>query len=111
MVKNPPANVIDTEEHGFDPWVGMIPWSRKWHPAPLLLPGNFNGQRSLEGYSPWSCKELDTHTTEHTHTLEIMANNIQSPESIREETFTEKGKLGAGLGSIKNKNNWRKWNL
>ena len=81
MVKNPPANVIDTEEHGFDPWVGMIPWSRKWHPAPLLLPGNFNGQRSLEGYSPWSCKELDTHTTEHTHThtLEIMANNIQSP--------------------------------
>ena len=25
-----------------------------------ILPGEFNGQRSLEGYSPWSRKELDT---------------------------------------------------
>ena len=22
-----------------DIWVGKIPWSRKWHPTPLLLPG------------------------------------------------------------------------
>ena len=25
-----------------------------------ILPGEFHGQRSLEGYSPWSHKELDT---------------------------------------------------
>ena len=43
-----------------------IPWSRKWQPAPLFLPVEFHGQRSLEGYSPWGHKELDT--TEHTHT-------------------------------------------
>ena len=24
-----------------------------------ILPGEFHGQRSLVGYSPWSCKELD----------------------------------------------------
>jgi len=24
---------------GFDPWVGKIPWRRKWQPAPGLLPG------------------------------------------------------------------------
>ena len=23
------------------------------------LPGGYHGQRSLEGYSPWNCKELD----------------------------------------------------
>ena len=33
--------------------VGKIPWSRKWHPIPVLLPGKSHGQRSLVGYSPW----------------------------------------------------------
>ena len=39
----------------FDPWVGKIPWSRKWQPAPGL-PGKFHGRRSLVGYSPWGHK-------------------------------------------------------
>ena len=37
----------------FDPWVGKIPWRRKWKPPPVFLPGEFHGQRSLVGYSPW----------------------------------------------------------
>jgi len=24
---------------GFDPWVEKIPWSRKWQPTPVYLPG------------------------------------------------------------------------
>ena len=36
------------------------PWRRKWQPTPEYLPGQFHGQRSLVGYSPWDCKELDT---------------------------------------------------
>jgi len=24
---------------GFDPWVGKIPWRRKWHPTLVFLPG------------------------------------------------------------------------
>ena len=43
----------------FDPWVGKAPWRRKWQPTPVFLPGEFHGQRSLEGYSPWGCKESD----------------------------------------------------
>ena len=43
----------------FDPWVGKIPWRRKWLPAPVFLPGEFHGQRSLESYSPWGRKESD----------------------------------------------------
>ena len=31
---------------GFDPWVGMIPWRRKWQPIPVLLPGKSHGQRA-----------------------------------------------------------------
>ena len=43
----------------FDPWDGKIPWRRKWQPTPVLLFRKFHGWRSLVGYSPWSCKELD----------------------------------------------------
>ena len=38
------------------PWVGEIPWRREWLPTPVLLPGEFHGQRNLAGYSPWGFK-------------------------------------------------------
>ena len=44
----------------FDLWVGKIPWRREWLPTPLFLPGEFHGQRSLVGLSPWGGKESDT---------------------------------------------------
>ena len=44
----------------FNPWVGKISWRRKWQPAPIFLPGESHGQRSLVGYSPWGRKKLDT---------------------------------------------------
>ena len=47
----------------FNPWVGKIPWRRKWQPTPVFWPGEFHGQRSLTDYSPqdhrvghdWAC--------------------------------------------------------
>ena len=54
-----------------DPWVRKIPWRRKWQPTPRFLPGKFDGQRSLEGYSSW-VSESDT--TEHGHTKEQSPN-------------------------------------
>ena len=44
----------------FEPWVGKIPWRRKWQPTPVFLPEKSHRQRSLAGYSPWGGKELDT---------------------------------------------------
>ena len=32
---------------------------REWLTTPIFLPGEFHGQRSLVGYSPWGHKELD----------------------------------------------------
>ena len=52
----------------FDSLVGKIPWSRKWLPTPVLLPGNFHGHRSLEGCSPWGHKESDTTERAQAHT-------------------------------------------
>ena len=61
--------------HGFDPWVGTIPWRRKWQPAPLFLPEKLHGQSSVASYSPLGRKPVrydwaraDTHTHPHTHT-------------------------------------------
>ena len=36
-----------------DPWVGKIPWRRKWQRTPVLLPGKFRGRSWPVGYSPW----------------------------------------------------------
>ena len=43
MVTNPPANAGDAETGVgvglvFNPLVGKIPWSRKWHPTPVFMP-------------------------------------------------------------------------
>ena len=53
---------------GLDPWVGKIPWRRKWQPTPVSLPGEFHGQRSLAGYSPWGFKESDMTEQLNQHT-------------------------------------------
>ena len=41
----------------FDPWVGKIPWRRKWQTIPVSLPGKSHGQRSLMGCTSWGHKE------------------------------------------------------
>ena len=58
-VKNLPA-MEESQEMQVQSPVGKIPWSRKWQPTEVFLPGESHEQRSLEGYSPWGCKESDT---------------------------------------------------
>ena len=50
-----------------NPWVRKIPWSRKWQPTLVFLPGKFHRQRRLAGYTPWGCKELEITEYIHTH--------------------------------------------
>jgi len=50
VVNHLPATARDTR---FNPWAGKIPWSRKWQPVPVFLPGKFHEQRSLDSYSSW----------------------------------------------------------
>ena len=42
-------SVCKCRKYRFNPWVGKIPWSKKWHSTPVFLPGKFHGQRSLAG--------------------------------------------------------------
>ena len=68
LVKNLPANA-GGKRHAFDPWIWKIPWSRKWQPTPVFLPGKFYRQRSLAGFSPWGrvnmTEWLSTHKNTH----------------------------------------------
>ena len=41
------------------PWVGKIPWRRKWQPTPVFLPGESHGRRRVVGYSARGHKESD----------------------------------------------------
>ena len=46
--------------HRFNPWVGKIPWRRKWQSTPVFLPGESHGRRSLVVNTPWGHKDSDT---------------------------------------------------
>ena len=43
----------------FSTYPRKVPPRRAWQPTPVFLPAESYGQRSLEGYGPSSCKELD----------------------------------------------------
>ena len=53
-------SVCQCRKPSFVPWVGKIPWRRKWQPTPVFLPGNPHRQRSLVGCSPRDLKESGT---------------------------------------------------
>ena len=65
MVKNPLANAGDSRDTGLIPGSGVSPGVGNDNPLQHSCLENSMGKRSLAGYSPWGCKELDT--TEHAY--------------------------------------------
>ena len=52
-------SVCNAGDLGSIPELGRFPGETEWQPTPVFWPGKSHGQSSLEGYSPWSCKESD----------------------------------------------------
>ena len=50
LVAQSVRNLSAMQEAWVDPWVGKIPWRRKWQLAPVFLHGEVHGQRRLVGY-------------------------------------------------------------
>ena len=71
-VKEPSCQCRGHKRCGFDPWVGKVPWRRKWQPSPVFLPGKSHGQRSLVGPSSWGCRVRLDWATEHPHNAGII---------------------------------------
>ena len=65
----------------FSIWVRKIPWRSEWLPTPIYLPGESHGQRSLAGYNPWSCKEVDT--TEQFTLFHIASKALLFPHHLK----------------------------
>ena len=68
VIKNSLAN---TENVGrFYPWVGKIPWRRKWQPTPIFFPRKSHRQRSLVALQSMASRRVGHDwVTEHTYTL------------------------------------------
>ena len=60
VVKNSPAHAGDTRDVGLIPVLGRSPGGGHDNPLQYSCLENPHGQNSQVGYSPWSCKELDT---------------------------------------------------
>ena len=62
LVKNLPAKAGDARDvtliSGFGRSLG-VGNGNPLLPTPVFLLGKFHGHRSITGYSPWGCKDLD----------------------------------------------------
>ena len=56
--KEPACQCRRCKRLGFDPWVGKIPWRRKWQSTSVFLPGEFHEQKNLADCSPWGPKSV-----------------------------------------------------
>ena len=83
MVKNLPANA---ENESLIPESGRFLGEGEWLPTPVFLPGEFHGQRSLVGYSPWGYKESNmTERLTQTHKLMkgFLTIRVKKAETLR----------------------------
>ena len=69
---------LQCRRHGFDPWVGKIPWRSERLSTPVFWPGEFHGL-----YSLWGCKESDM--TEQLSLLLFRDSVIKSPVTTLKE--------------------------
>ena len=53
---NPPQ--YSGMENGMATHSSILAWRMEWQPTPVFWHGEFHGQRSLVGYSPWGHKKL-----------------------------------------------------
>ena len=78
------------------PWVGKIPWRRKWQPTSVFLPGEFHGPRSLVGYSPWGRKKTRlsdftqfSYQERNQQRVKAGAQTTGPPENIQSSNFKQ----------------------
>ena len=97
-------------------WSRQLCWRREWLPTQVFLHGDFHGQRSLVGYSPWGSWRIrhywvtHTHTHTHTHTQTIIihtemapkpwARHFISPHSQWSQLATDKADTGINLRNL-----------
>ena len=96
--KEPTCQHKRCKRHGFDPWVGKIPWRRKWQPTPVSLPGEFHGQRSLAELqsmgsqsqtllSDWVRARMHTHTSTTRIGYRLLGRDMQTRSNTNDRYY------------------------
>ena len=62
-----PASACQCGKHELDPWVGEIPWSKKWQPTPVSLPGKSIQRGAWQATVP-GVKKSRRLLSDYTHT-------------------------------------------
>ena len=76
----------------FHPWVWTIPWSRKWYPTSVFLPGKFHDRvwwTTVHGAAELDTAE-HTHTHTHTHTPIVWESPFCLKSGLHEEAHVER---------------------
>ena len=83
---------------------------RRWHPTPVLLPGESQGWRSLVGCSPWDREESDTTERLHFHfSFSCIGEGNGNPPSVLAWGIPGTGEPG-GLPSMGSHRVGHDWN-
>ena len=72
MVKNLPIK----QENGFNPWVGKLPWRRKWQPTPAFLPEKSHGRTAWRAIVHEVAKSQACLATKTTTTMNAYINKV-----------------------------------
>ena len=73
---------------GSDPWVGKIPWRRKWQPTPVFSSGKSHGQRAAVhgvasvGYDLVTKQQQDTHKFTSLPVFDVQFSGITYIQSL-----------------------------
>ena len=51
--KEPACQCRRQKRHGFDLWVGKVPWRREWQPTPVFSSGESQVDYSPKGTKSW----------------------------------------------------------
>ena len=91
-------SACSVEDWGSIPWVGKILWRREWQLTPVFLPGESQGQRSLAGYSPRGCRELEVTNITQQHLRTVTLRQFQVGE--RDNNNYRQGSISHDLPSL-----------
>ena len=85
------------------PGLGRFSWRREQLPTLVFLPGEFHGQRSLSGYSPWDHSELDTTEQLSCHLCILRSTNVDNQSIYSCLEINNKVTINILILSLKNR--------
>ena len=72
----------------------LLTWRRKWQPAPIFVPGESHGQRSLAGYSPQGRKSQTRFNDKTTNTVAEAETQIFWPLDAKSQLIGKDSDTG-----------------